>query len=87
MLRVRRDGLAVARALGSGLWEVRAWGEAGTFRVIFAPEGRRGTVLLALVAFAKKTAKTPADEIRLARSRLREWRSRGWPARTGGAHR
>jgi len=87
MLRVRRDGLAAARALGSGLWEVRAWGVAGTFRVVFAAEGKRGTILLALVAFAKKTDTTPADEIRLARSRLREWRARGSLAKTGARNR
>ena len=42
-----------------------------------ANEGAKGRVLLALSAFKKKTPKTPLPEIRLARRRLADWRSRG----------
>ena len=43
---------------------------------IFALEGRRGLVLLALAGFTKKTPKTPPDVIALAERRLADWRSR-----------
>lgn len=46
-------------------------------RILFASEGKKGRVLLALEGFAKKTQKTPEQLIRLATKRLTEWRSRG----------
>jgi phage-related protein len=56
---------------------VVAHGERATYRVLFAQEGRRGQVLLALEAFSKKTRRTPPQMIDLAERRLRDWRRRG----------
>ena len=47
------------------------------YRILFAPQGRRGQVLLALTAFKKKTQKAPSRLIRLAEQRLRDWEERG----------
>lgn len=77
MKDVVAEGLPVARHLRGDLYEVRAEGERQSYRVLFAPEGRRGQVLLALEAFSKKTQKTPKEKIELAERRLRDWRSRG----------
>jgi phage-related protein len=76
MRRVAVVGFAVARHLRGDLWEVRAEGISQSFRILFAPEGRFGQVLLALEAFSKKTQKTPLAKLELAEARLREWRAR-----------
>lgn len=76
MKEVRRDGARAARHLRGDLYEVRADGERVIYRVLFATEGERGQVLLSLAAFNKKTRRTPPEQIRLAESRLRDWRSR-----------
>ena len=76
MNEVRREGARAARHLGGEIYEVRADGERVIYRVLFAGEGAESQVLLALVAFKKKTQKTPPDQIRLAQRRLRDWRSR-----------
>lgn len=57
--------------------EDAAEGRDDSFRVIFAQEGKRGRVLLALDGFVKKTRKTPPRLIQLAERRLADWRSRG----------
>ena len=44
--------------------------------MLFAREGAHSQVLLSLVAFNKKTQKTPPAEIRLAQHRLGDWRAR-----------
>lgn len=77
MKDVRDTGLAAARHLRGDIYEVRADGDRQTYRILFAPEGRRSQVLLALEAFSKKTQKTPPDKLRLAERRLAEWRRRG----------
>jgi phage-related protein len=77
MADVRDRGVSAARHLEGDVYEVRADGERVIYRVIFAREGARNQVLLALVAFKKKTQKTPAAEIRLAKRRLTQWRSVG----------
>jgi phage-related protein len=77
MRDVRDVGLAAARHLRGEIYEVRADGDRQTYRILFAPEGRRSQVLLALEGFSKKTQKTPLDEIRLAERRLADWRRRG----------
>ncbi len=77
MKDVRDTGLAAARHLRGEIYEVRADGDRQTFRILFAPQGRRGQVLLALECFSKKTQKTPPAKIRLAERRLAEWRRRG----------
>lgn len=77
MKEVALEGLAAARHLRADIYEVRADGARVTYRILFAPEGRRGQVLLALEAFGKKTQKTPPQAISLAERRLRDWRARG----------
>jgi len=75
--RVAQDGRAAARHLRGEIYEVRAAVAGQSFRVLFAAEGARGQVLLALEAFSKKTARTPPATIALAEDRLRDWRARG----------
>lgn len=77
MREVREEGLVAARKLRGDIWEVRADGNRVTHGVVFAPEGRRGLVLLALAGFTKKTPRTPPDLIALAERRLADWRARG----------
>jgi phage-related protein len=77
MAEVRELGLQAARKLRGDIWEVRADGYRVIHRVLFAQEGRRSLILLALVGFTKKTQRTPPDVIVLAEQRLADWRSRG----------
>jgi phage-related protein len=77
MAEVRQLGLQVARKLRGEIWEVRADGNRVIHRVLFAQEGRRSFILLALVGFTKKTQRTPPYVILLAEQRLADWRSRG----------
>ncbi len=77
MKDVRETGLGAARHLRSDIYEVRADGDRQTYRILFAPEGRRSQVLLALEGFSKKTQKTPPAKIQLAERRLSDWRRRG----------
>ena len=79
MKEVALAGTAVARHLRDDIYEVRADGDRTIYRILFAPEGRHGQVLLALDAFAKKTRKTPPRAISLAERRLRDWRARAAP--------
>jgi phage-related protein len=76
MKGVRDLGLISTRHLRGDVYEVRATRFGRAFRILFAPEGRRGQVLLAVSAFEKKTAKTPRAEMELAERRLRDWRQR-----------
>lgn len=76
MKEVAIDGLIAARHLRGEIYEVRADGDRATYRILFALEGSRGQVLLALEAFGKKTRKTPPPAIALAERRLRDWRAR-----------
>jgi len=77
MAEVREEGLSAARHLRADIYEVRAEGRDLALRILFAQEGKRGRILLALSGFAKKTQKTPEPLIRLAARRLADWRSRG----------
>jgi len=81
MTEVREEGLSAARHLRGEIYEVRAEGRDVAIRVLFAQEGKRGRILLALEGFAKKTQKTPDQVIHLAERRLADWRSRGRRAR------
>ncbi len=58
-----------ARFLGDGLWELRLSGRDGIARVIYITMKERRVVLLR--AFVKKTQKTPAHELAIARQRMR----------------
>lgn len=76
---VAEYGLPAARHLRGDIYEVRSAGDRVAYRVLFATEGARGQVLLALEAFRKTTQKTPPATIALAERRLRDWRSRARP--------
>lgn len=63
-------GLPLCRSLGGGLWEVRSDLTDGKIaRVIFCVH--QGHAVL-LHAFVKKTQKTPAGDLELARKRMKE---------------
>lgn len=73
---IAEHGLPAARHLRGDVYEVRSSGDRVAYRLLFAAEGVRGQVLLALEAFKKKTQKTPPATIALAQRRLRDWRAR-----------
>jgi phage-related protein len=85
MKDVQRNGLIASRHLRAEIYEVRAESAGNNYRVLFATEGRRNRVLLALVAIRKKTQKTPERTIDLAERRLRDWRTRGRVRRAQGS--
>lgn len=63
-------GMPVCRAMGDGLFELRAALEGNRIaRVLFSPA--KGRIVL-LHAFLKKTQKTPAADLALARKRKKE---------------
>jgi phage-related protein len=78
MKDVAREGLSTARHVRGEIYEVRAAGDRSSYRVLFALEGRRGAVLLALEAFRKSTQRTPPRLIDLAERRLADWRRRAF---------
>lgn len=77
MKDVAREGLAMARHVRGEIYEMRTFTDTQSFRILFAPEGKKGRVLLALEAFSKKTQKTPDRLLKLAERRLADWRMRG----------
>lgn len=63
-------GLPYTRALGDGLFEIRAKGKEGIGRVFFGTQvGQR---ILILHGYIKKTQRTPQKELKIARKRLKE---------------
>jgi len=76
MKEVAATGLSVARHLRGEIWEVRAFSDTRGYRVLFAQEGKKGRILLALEAFSKKSQRTPDRLLQLAERRLADWRSR-----------
>jgi phage-related protein len=63
-------GMPLCRPLGGGLWEVRSSLTSRRIaRVLFFFEGDRIGVVH---GFIKKTQKTPADDLDLARRRMKE---------------
>jgi phage-related protein len=73
LLRVQEQwpiGMPVCRSLGKGLWEVRTdLASNRTARVLFfVHESRIGVVH----GFIKKTQRTPAADLELARKRMKE---------------
>lgn len=86
MKDVEREGLRAARHLRQEIYEVRTDGKGAVYRVLFAPQGKRGQVVLALICFKKKTQKTPPRLIRLAETRLRDWETRGAKRQRLGAY-
>jgi phage-related protein len=67
MEEVRDRGLRAGHHLDGGIWEVRVGGDRVIYRILFAEEGSRSQVLLALEGFSKKTQKTPTSTISLRR--------------------
>jgi phage-related protein len=64
-------GMPLCRSLGEGLWEVRTSLSSNRIaRVLFSVQQGR---ILVLHGFIKKTQKTPADDLALARRRNREF--------------
>lgn len=65
-------GLPHTRAMGGGLFEIRAKGHEGIGRAFYCTVvGQR---IVVLHAFTKKTEQTPPRELATARERLREVR-------------
>jgi len=62
-------GLPVCRSLGGGLWKVRSRLRNRIARVLFCIER---DVMWLLHGFIKKQQKTPAEDMRLAKRRMRE---------------
>ncbi len=63
-------GMPHVRALGQGLFEIRAKGKEGIGRAFFCMV--KGKIIVILHEFIKKEKKTPPDEIKLARKRAAE---------------
>jgi len=59
-----------AKHMEGKLWELRAKGKEGIARALYVTVTGRRVVILH--AFVKKSAKTPAGALRLARQRLKE---------------
>jgi len=66
-------GMPLCRPLGEGLWEVRSRLPSRRIArlLFFVHEGR----IVVLHGFIKKTQKTPADDLDLARRRMKEMRA------------
>jgi phage-related protein len=71
MLTVGPDlGMPHTRALGKGLFEIRAKAEEGIGRVFYCT--LIGQRIVMLHTFVKKTQATPDRELRIARRRMKE---------------
>ena len=63
-------GMPYTKAMGDGLFEIRARGSEGIGRAFFCcMKGRRVVILH---GFLKKTQATPIKELRLAKQRMKE---------------
>ena len=63
-------GMPHTRTLGAGMFEIRAKGREGVGRAFYCTlVGRR---IVILHQFIKKSPKTPARELRIARTRMKE---------------
>ena len=63
-------GMPHTRALGKGLFEIRAKSEEGIGRVFYCT--LVGERIVMLHTFVKKTQTTPNKELRIARQRMKE---------------
>lgn len=63
-------GMPYTRAMGGGLFEIRARGREGIARIFYCTVvGRR---IVMLHGFVKKSEKTPSKELDLAKKRMKE---------------
>jgi phage-related protein len=67
-------GMPHSRAMGQGLFELRLKSKEGIGRVFYC--NLAGQRVMMLHAFTKKTSKTPANELKIARARLKEVQGR-----------
>ncbi|MBW6510943.1 MAG: type II toxin-antitoxin system RelE/ParE family toxin [Desulfuromonadaceae bacterium] len=67
---IENVGLPHIRPLEGKLWEMRSKGKTGISRGIYVTVTGRRVVILRI--FIKKTQKTPAKEIKLAKQRMKE---------------
>ena len=63
-------GAPYTKALGEGLFEIRAKGQEGIGRSFFCT--LKGKEVIVLHSFIKKSQKTPKKEMKVARKRLKE---------------
>jgi phage-related protein len=63
-------GMPYTKAMGEGLFEIRARGSEGIGRAFFCC--MKGKRIVILHGFVKKTQATPIKELRLAKQRLKE---------------
>jgi phage-related protein len=63
-------GMPYVRHLDGKLWEIRGKGKSGIARALYVTVVNRRVVIMRV--FVKKTQKTPAGEIALALSRMKE---------------
>lgn len=63
-------GMPHTKAMGNGLFEIRAKGQEGIGRAFFCTVMNQEVVILH--SFIKKTDKTPSKELEIARKRLQE---------------
>jgi phage-related protein len=64
------DDAKALPSVGAGVLELRIWGEAGTFRVVYI--AKLANAIYVLHCFQKKTQQTSKRDIGLARGRLAE---------------
>ena len=64
------DDAKALPSVGAGVVELRIWDEAGTFRVMYI--AKLEEAIYVLHCFQKKTQKTAARDVELARRRLKE---------------
>ena len=76
MKEVQEEGTRVAHFIRNDIYEVLCRGKDRTYRILFSEEGKHNHILLALEGFPKKTRKVPNSEIRIAETRLDDWRLR-----------
>ncbi len=63
-------GMPYTKAMGDGLFEIRARGSEGIGRAFFCC--MKGKRIVILHGFVKKTQATPIKELRLAKQRMKE---------------
>ncbi|MGC9197149.1 MAG: type II toxin-antitoxin system RelE/ParE family toxin [Syntrophobacteraceae bacterium] len=63
-------GMPYTRAMGDGLFEIRAGGQEGSARIFYCTIV--GSQIMVLHGFIKKSQKTPRKDLALARARKKE---------------